>query len=70
VDHIKPLIEGGALLDLANTRSMCASCHADVTMELRARRTGRPVRRYHRAEIDPATGLPKAGERHWWSDES
>lgn len=39
VDHIKPLSQGGARLDVRNLRSCCRDCHARITANLR--RTGR-----------------------------
>jgi len=31
VDHIKPISDGGAVLDLRNLRSCCVDCHAVLT---------------------------------------
>lgn len=31
VDHIKPISEGGAALDLANLQTLCKQCHAIKT---------------------------------------
>jgi 5-methylcytosine-specific restriction enzyme A len=33
VDHIKPIKEGGAPLDLANLQSLCWSCHSRKSAE-------------------------------------
>lgn len=40
VDHIVPIAEGGAELELANLRSVCGPCHATVTAEQTRRRYG------------------------------
>ena len=66
VDHVVPISEGGALLDLANTQSLCVDHHADKSAADRARRTGRPVRRRRRYGCDPATGHPLDPE-YWWN---
>lgn len=39
VDHITPLSQGGARLDVRNLRPVCRDCHALLTANLR--RTGR-----------------------------
>jgi 5-methylcytosine-specific restriction protein A len=39
VDHIKPLNQDGARLSSTNLRSVCTTCHARLTANLR--RTGR-----------------------------
>jgi hypothetical protein len=51
-----PISQGGAVYDQANLQSLCHDCHTE-------RHGGRP-----RVQIDPATGLPLPGERHWWND--
>ena len=33
VDHIKPIREGGARLDMANLQSLCWSCHSQKSIE-------------------------------------
>jgi 5-methylcytosine-specific restriction protein A len=66
VDHVVPISEGGALLDLANTQSLCAEHHADKSAADRARRTGRPVCRRRRYGVDAATGRP-LDPNHWWN---
>lgn len=38
VDHITPLIEGGAPLDRTNLRVLCQGCHGRVSLSLTARR--------------------------------
>lgn len=38
VDHIIPLVQGGARLDLNNTQSLCAEHHAEKTARENARR--------------------------------
>lgn len=30
-DHVKPIAQGGALLDLANLQSLCQQCHSRKT---------------------------------------
>ena len=49
LDHIRPLAEGGALLDPANCRAACAPCNARLGAELGARRLGYVTRRHSRA---------------------
>jgi 5-methylcytosine-specific restriction protein A len=68
VDHIVSIADGGALLDINNTQSLCHDHHADKSAADRARRTGRPVRRRRRIAIDPAAGYPLPGQDHWWSE--
>jgi len=68
VDHITPRHAGGSLTDPNNLRSVCHDHHVDVTLDDRAKRTGRPVRRRRKVAIDPATGLPLPGQDHWWSE--
>ena len=54
VDHIKPVSQGGTMLDENNLRSLCDEHHIK-------RHGKRP-----RPEIDPSTGLPLSN--HWWSE--
>lgn len=37
IDHILPIVEGGALCDWDNLRTLCLVCHHRVTAELKAR---------------------------------
>ena len=37
VDHITPIEEGGPPFSLANTRSLCHSCHSKVTRQAQLR---------------------------------
>jgi 5-methylcytosine-specific restriction protein A len=68
VDHVQPVSEGGPLLDLANTMSLCQPCHADKSMQDRARRTGRPVkRRSPRIKGCHPDGTPR-DPGHWWNN--
>ena len=41
VDHIKEIMDGGALLDEMNARSLCRKCHARKTVEAKRERQGR-----------------------------
>jgi len=38
VDHVVPIVEGGARLDRANCQSLCISCHSRKTAHERNRR--------------------------------
>jgi hypothetical protein len=37
MDHVVPVVEGGGSCGLENLRTLCWSCHRQVTAELRAR---------------------------------
>ncbi len=43
VDHITPLRDGGAKLDLGDLQSLCNSCHGKKSIAERGRRGKRPV---------------------------
>jgi 5-methylcytosine-specific restriction enzyme A len=49
VDHIRPLAEGGDLLDERNMRAACLPCNALDGARLGARRMGLASRRHSRA---------------------
>jgi 5-methylcytosine-specific restriction endonuclease McrA len=49
LDHIRPLAEGGSLLDPANCRAACGPCNALDGAKLGARRMGLASRRHSRA---------------------
>jgi len=40
LDHIKPLCDGGALMDRANLQPICRPCHEQKTLAEQAARTG------------------------------
>ncbi len=40
VDHIVPIMDGGAVLDEENLQSLCTACHARKTQADLARRRG------------------------------
>jgi 5-methylcytosine-specific restriction enzyme A len=41
VDHVKPIVSGGAVLDRANLQSLCVRCHAIKSgRDLVTRRSG------------------------------
>jgi 5-methylcytosine-specific restriction protein A len=40
VDHIKPIRDGGAILDDDNLQSLCRACHDAKTVEDVRKRTG------------------------------
>jgi 5-methylcytosine-specific restriction endonuclease McrA len=57
VDHIVALEDGGEPYPpLEGLTAYCSDCH-------KHRHGARP-----KVKIDPATGLPEAGQDHWWSE--
>jgi 5-methylcytosine-specific restriction endonuclease McrA len=65
VDHITPLSAGGNLRDPKNLRSLCASCHSQVTLAALRQTALRPPKG-PRLEIDAHTGLRRDGGEGWW----
>lgn len=53
VHHTIPVEHGGPAYDPENLESLCSDCHAE--------RHGYGVK----AEVDPVTGLPRAGAHPW-----
>lgn len=49
LDHIRPLAEGGSLLDPANCRAACKECNQDAGAKLGGRRLNESLRRHSRA---------------------
>lgn len=49
LDHIRPLVEGGSLLDPANCRAACHPCNTREGAKVGARRMGMASRRHSRA---------------------
>lgn len=52
-DHIVPVVDGGAVFDLANVQTLCRGCHRDKTRaEAAARRRTSPAVERWRAYVD------------------
>lgn len=50
-DHIKPLDQGGAALDLANGQALCRGCHIVKTKAERGQRCATPGRNEWRRRV-------------------
>jgi hypothetical protein len=69
-DHITPVRPNdrdGVLL--GPIQSQCRRCHFSKSRVEQGERGDKPKVRRQFVRIDTATGLPLAGEPHWWSDE-